>query len=527
MSERHIERMVYMNLKINREPVRSIEKICDCAQEQSVELDYVLPDYYPEIFRIIKCTAEPKITSCAVSGDRVTYELIVCLKVIYCSEGGTRPESVDQKLTYSRTVNLESSAASPAVYIRASADHINCRAVNRRRIDIRGAVTVQICATGERETDVVSEAFGSCIQLKKITCPCPSGLIRAQKRVTVSDEFDLGGDAPPIGSILRSSAEIVSADKKIIANKLAAKGELKISLLYTPAGGNEDNPVCAMQFSLPYSQLVELEGMDDTYDCRVSAEVISCDITPHSEGDGEARSVECEVLLFIDCAAVKMSMYDIACDEYSTSHESAHTCIPVKIEKEPVNVDSVMAVKGVCENKDSPLSVIYDAWCCTDKLRAVISDGKICVTGNVRLSVMGRADNGDFVISETDVPVEENISAGPAVSSDADVRLSYPVVSCTYTISSENTAEVKAEIGVKGWISDFDTVNAITEISVDEMAPREKNGEYALRLYFAENGEDLWDIAKKYGASIGQVMEENELESGVIKDGKMLLIPME
>ncbi|MGN0521670.1 MAG: DUF3794 domain-containing protein, partial [Eubacterium sp.] len=52
---------------------------------------YVLPDYYPEIFRIIKCTAEPKITSCAVSGDRVTYELTVCLKVIYCSEGGTRP----------------------------------------------------------------------------------------------------------------------------------------------------------------------------------------------------------------------------------------------------------------------------------------------------------------------------------------------------------------------------------------------------------------------------------------------------
>lgn len=516
-----------MNLKINRETVRSLEKICDSTQEQPVELDYVLPDYYPEIFRIIKCTAEPKITSCAVSGDRVTYELTVCIKVIYCSDGGGSPESVEQKLTYSRTVNLESGSMAPSVYISAAADHINCRAVNRRRIDVRGAVTVQICATGERETEVVSDAFGSSVQLRRITRPCPSEFIRAQKRVTVSDEFDLGS-APPVGSILRSSAEIVSSGMKVISNKAAAKGELKISLLYTPAGDREGDPVNSMQFSMPFSQLVELDGMDDTYECRVSAEVVSCDITPQSEGDGESHSVECEVLLFIDCTAVKMSMYDIASDEYSTTHASSHTSVPIKIAEEPLNIDSVMVVKGVCENKDSPLSVIYDAWCGTDRLRTVISDGRVTVSGSVRLSIMGRAENGDFIISETDISVEENVPTdGREISSDADVRLSFPVISCTYTISSENTVEIKTEIGIKGWISDFETIDAITEISVDESAPREKNEEYALRLYFAESGEELWDIAKRYGASIEQVMDENELEGGAVKDGRMLLIPMD
>lgn len=516
-----------MNLKINRETVRSLEKICDSTQEQPVELDYVLPDYYPEIFRIIKCTAEPKITSCAVSGDRVTYELTVCIKVIYCSDGGGRPEAVDQKLTYSRTVNLENGTLSPSVYIKAVADHMNCRAVNRRRIDVRGAVTVHICAAGERDTEVVSDAFGGAVQLKKTSRPCPSEFIRAQKRVTVSDEFDLGS-APPVGSILRSSAEIVSTGMKIISNKAAAKGELKISLLYTPSGNAEGDPVNTMQFSLPFSQLVELDGMDDSYDCRISAEVISCDITPRSEGDGEAHSIECEVLLFIDCVAVKMSMYDIAADEYSTTHASSHTSVPIKIEGEPVNVDSVTVAKGVCENKDSPLSVIYDAWCCTDRLRTVIIDGSVTLSGSVRLSVMGRAENGDFIISETDVPVEETVPAdGREISPDADVRLIFPVISCSYTISSENAVEIKAEIGIKGWISDHETVNAITAIDVDESEPREKNDEYALRLYFAEVGEELWDIAKRYGASIGQVMEENELENNAVKESRMLLIPME
>lgn len=515
-----------VSLKVNKEPVRFTEKICGCNQEQSVELDYVLPDYYPEIFRIIKCFAEPQITACTVNGDRVSYELTVCLKVVYCSENGSRPEAVDQKLVYSRTVNLDKNVQSPSVYITAETDHVNCRAVNRRRIDIRGAVTVSVTAFGDTDTEVVEEAFGGNIQLKKLSCTCPSSIIRTRKKVSVSDEFELAPDAPPIGSLLRASAEIISADKKIIASKAAAKGELRIDMVYTPSGG-EGTEISCMHFSMPFSQLAELEGMDDTYDCRINSSVVSCDITPRSEGDGDADRVECEVILLIDCLAVKRSVYSIACDEYSTSHTSSHTCTPVKIEKDPVSVESTFSVKGICENKDSPISAVYDAWCSTSRLRTVINDGKAFAGGGVMLSVMGKTENGDFVIIETEVPVEAEIVSSPdGFSRDADIRVNFSVLSCGYTITSDNTAELKAEIAARGYVSDFDTVEAITDLAVDEDSPREKNDEFALRLYFAEPEEELWGIAKKYGASISKVVEENELDSDVIREGRMLLIPI-
>ena len=44
-----------MDLKINREMLPVTEVILDEMQEQSVELDYVLPDYDPDIFRMIGC----------------------------------------------------------------------------------------------------------------------------------------------------------------------------------------------------------------------------------------------------------------------------------------------------------------------------------------------------------------------------------------------------------------------------------------------------------------------------------------
>ena len=75
-----------MELKLNKEIVSVKEAIFDGMQEQSVELDYILPDYYPEIFKLIKCQMCPKIVSYSINGDRVTYELVVQLRVMYCSE---------------------------------------------------------------------------------------------------------------------------------------------------------------------------------------------------------------------------------------------------------------------------------------------------------------------------------------------------------------------------------------------------------------------------------------------------------
>ena len=60
---------------------------------------------------------------------------------------------------------------------------------------------------------------------------------------------------------------------------------------------------------------------------------------------------------------------------------------------------------------------------------------------------------------------------------------------------------------------------------MDEEKPVERDGDYALKLYFADDGEDIWDIAKKYKTSVSAVMEENDL-GGDSVSGRMLLIPI-
>lgn len=59
-----------MDYTAQRNPLSVIELLFDGCQEQSVDLDISLPDYCPDIQRILKCQVYPRILDRALSGDR-------------------------------------------------------------------------------------------------------------------------------------------------------------------------------------------------------------------------------------------------------------------------------------------------------------------------------------------------------------------------------------------------------------------------------------------------------------------------
>ena len=71
-----------MDFKVNKELISINEVVFEGTHEQSVELDCILPDYCPDIFRVIKCVTDSKIVSQNVTDDRVSYEMVVSVRVL-------------------------------------------------------------------------------------------------------------------------------------------------------------------------------------------------------------------------------------------------------------------------------------------------------------------------------------------------------------------------------------------------------------------------------------------------------------
>lgn len=105
------------------------ETLFDGQTEQGVELDHVLPDYYPEIFRILKCCLSPRVISAAVSGNKIMLDGVVLIKVLYLAENSTALHCVEQRYTWSKTVDIagkaENLCGEPRITVVPRTDYCN------------------------------------------------------------------------------------------------------------------------------------------------------------------------------------------------------------------------------------------------------------------------------------------------------------------------------------------------------------------------------------------------------------------
>ena len=83
---------------------------------------------------------------------------------------------------------------------------------------------------------------------------------------------------------------------------------------------------------------------------------------------------------------------------------------------------------------------------------------------------------------------------------------------------------------MRGCISQLCQCSVMEQITVDEAKPIQREDDCSLTIYYADPGETLWDIAKRYHTGMQSVMEANaqiELsEDSSISGREMLLIPI-
>ena len=96
-------------------------------------MDYILPDYYPDVFKLVRCEAVPVISDYSVNGDKLTYELRCDMRILYCSENGSILQCVNQKQTFSKTVDMGRFCDNPSVTLKPKCDYVNCRAAAKKQ----------------------------------------------------------------------------------------------------------------------------------------------------------------------------------------------------------------------------------------------------------------------------------------------------------------------------------------------------------------------------------------------------------
>ena len=145
--------------------------------------------------------------------------------------------------------------------------------------------------------------------------------------------------------------------------------------------------------------------------------------------------------------------------------------------------------------------------------------------GQMNIWLFGKDSDGRPLFTEKSEAFEIETDTEAEIGAySADVTAGVNNVS--YSITGDHTADVQIQLSVQGLVYKLSTVCAVSEITVAEEKPLKKDSDYALKLYYAEKGEKIWDIAKRYNSGVSAVIAENELEEEQLSAPCMLLIPI-
>lgn len=514
-----------MELLLDKEPVYLSETVYDGQTEQGIELDYVLPDYYPDIFKILKCNLTPSVVSYNVSGNQVFIDCIVYVKVLYLSENSNEINCIDQRYTYSKTIELVKETKLPRVTVIPRSDYCNCRAISGRRVDIRGAVSCKIKVCGMVETELLCGVSGMGAETRSKAVNYCENNIYSNRQYIVREDIETGAGGG-IVSVVTVSCTASVTDTKVIADKVVIKGEANVKSLYLIRNSDGGTETESMEASIPLSQIVDIDGITDNHKCYASLDVMDCCLEIKQDDNGESRLLGCDLTIDCKISAYREASVSPVCDVYSTCYDSDYTVTNARIEHSPRLVSGQYGYRTVFESGDTELSEVYDCRCDLQNCAVNLSEsGNLTINGTAYIQVIGKNSSGVPVVAEhsesfeipTDISAEDNnYSFSPSVV----------VNNVTYSMITENKLDIRATVSVNGLFCMVSTIGVVDEIAIDREKEKVKDTGFALKLYYAEAGENIWDIAKHYNTAVSAIIAENELENESVSEACMLLIPI-
>lgn len=509
-----------MDLNLQRQTVCTSEVIYDGVTEQPLECDVLLPDYCPDISKILRCEVIPSLQSYAVKDDKLPIDGMAVAHLYYLSEDGCIRHA-EYKIPYTKVIDLRTAPQNPSVTIRQTVDYFNCRAVSPRRLDMRGAVSMNVRVTNQMEEEVIGTGNDAGLEMLSEEVENTRILPESVRQANVHEEMTLGNGKPNIGNVIRYSANADVSDFKVLSGKLVTKGEATVKIMYE----EEDNAekLETIEYAIPVSQIVDMEGVDEDCDCNVWYEVSSVDITPKQNMDGENRVFAMDIHINAYANANRRMTMDAVTDCYSTQYE----CNQVQKQVPFLNLEQMVGETFMYkETLDLPPNVksIIDLWCMPGAVTTRIEADSVVVTG--KLNVCMFTYENDDTIAYYEQPRE--FTQRIPIQNPTDTIQFVPIVKMgtgTFTLAGHEKMEVRCAVRVSGSMYSLDRKKVLSDLSMDESHPK-KRKENVLYLYYASENEPVWDIAKRYNTSVNAIQAENQLEDSVLSSNTMLLIPM-
>ena len=504
-----------MELKIFRDALPAAGTNCTLKAELPLETEILISDYLPPVFKLVKCFVRPVVLQKRLQPGKLQLEGYLRCVVYYQGEEGTGLCQTEQKLPFTKLLDLpEFVFTAWAVQVEGQTEYLNCRTVNPRRIEVRGAYGLVVSVHTQVKTDVITALSDGGVEQKLVTL---SGVRRAavlEKLVTVEGEIRF--PTPP-AAVLDLSGNASVGDLKLLNGKAVAKGGLVVSCAWRAEG----DPVLQSQsVNLNFNQVLDVDGLSEDCRCLCVAEPVGFTLT---EGEGEEPG-RLTANLMLRLRAWRPYQLQCVADAFSTKFETEQTPQTVQTESLACTLDETVTLTGSGPLPDAGAKILA-CFASFGPVSLTRGEGKAALTARAVVSAFAENTLGEIECYEKALDYALPLPADlpPDAQAYPECWLTVQDVQCT---SAGGALEVSLTVRAEGAVLVRQTWPLVGGVELgDPLAPADP--EVSLRICYAQAGEELFAIAKRYHVSPGQMLAANDLPEGTerLDEAQRLLVP--
>lgn len=505
-----------MELELQRTCLNGFQMVLNRTVIQEETLEGIVPDFCPDIMRIVDASGQIYVTGRELSKGSLKVSGVVRVAILYIPDDENGPHHMDIQIPFNCTADDPALHGGCKIYAAPRICSVDTHAINPRKVLTRVelAIDLQVYAPGENDTCMGVSCRENESGIQQRTKERETYLISAlqEKSFTFSDVLNFPVAHAHARELLRSRLEARNLEAKIIGGKLIIKGEVELNALCRA----EEGLVFAEHFHLPYSQVMELNGVGEECDVQVECFIaaLECSMQP---GDPASLAVTLELLA--QAVVHEKRMVTMLDDLYCTH-------CPLELEHGDLMIEHLRgretrreSVRQFCEC-GIPAKNVVDTSVAIGRVTHTREGDAFLLRAETNITILFFSEDDALCSVTYPVPVISTLST----AEECELLYRCAVMGMPTAVPVTGGLEVRFELEFP--IVMHQTERCMFVSGIRELPQEENTGRHpSVILRMVGERDELWDIAKAYHSTVSDIMAANGLENESAPAGKMLLIP--
>lgn len=494
------------------------------ALEEDVNLSETKPDIHS--MELVKGCVE--ITGVHPGNEYVTVKGLLQYCLLYhTEESGCPLVPLKGQLSFEEKLNMAGVQSGDTVTAEGVAEDVSCALINSRKASIRALICLRACMN--RLTDVeapVALREEENIEYRQAPLETVQLAVSKSDVYRMREDITLPGNHPNLANLLWDSVTLSDMDCRVSANQLNISGDVHVFFLYE--GEDRNGTIGSYEAVLPVNGSLDCHGVREGMIPSVQYKIGQKELAIRPDEDGEERVVNVELTLEMNIHVYEEETIELVTDLYGVQSEvttKSHEAVLPKLLSVAGGRKKLAEKVRIKDGK--VLSLLHSEGSAVVE-EQVIKENGIALEGVLNLQVLyvNGEDDAPYGCKREAIPWNYLLEV-PGVSPRDAVSVEVDVEQLQASMLDSEEMDVKAYLAFSVICFQKQPLELIDSVELSPINPEKKNALPGMSIYLVKDGDNLWNIGKKYYCSVDSIRKRNELESDELHRGQKLLIVKE